>query len=580
MTKLHMTSLARIDEQIDQEQLKSLRRRYLSGRPMRYVFRPFLMSVMLAALMIGLLAVIVEVSGDSRWFRATFLLFFIALESIYTTNWLNHPQQLPLDRSTYRAAELLLLLILVFIASWLIFDQGIPTKDMLFEYLRAPQTLILNGHFLITALLAAIIWRLATQLSEIFTKLQVSEFELRFHSLPLAQRKERAEDQPIQFGRGELVDAFVRSWLLGGLLLVFAIGFSTIDQQSVEKLTAPLASGRASLEPRLLSALLLYFIIGLWLLSQARLMNIHARWLLNNVNADENARQKWQRTSLLILALVVLIAAFLPIGSTSAISQIINVVLFWGMAIAYLIIFLLILPFAMLLALFSGQGIEEVTPPPTLEPTFMQPPLESGSSYFGETIAMVLSSGFWSVLIIVVLLALLFYFRERRLAGRGLIKDQQLIERFINWLKEVWANLRKQARSLQDTLILMRETESSGEENPGERSRWRFLRVSSLSPRDQLRYFYLSTVRRAGDQGVKREPSGTPNEYVDNLKQSWPEVEEEFDDLTKAFLKARYSSREISAEDIPPVKGTWKEVRRELNQKPTSVEEPMEGSEE
>lgn len=76
MTKLHMTSLARIDEQIDQEQLKSLRRRYLSGRPMRYVFRPFLMSVMLAALMIGLLAVIVEVSGDSRWFRATFLLFF------------------------------------------------------------------------------------------------------------------------------------------------------------------------------------------------------------------------------------------------------------------------------------------------------------------------------------------------------------------------------------------------------------------------------------------------------------------------------------------------------------------------
>jgi hypothetical protein len=579
MTKLHMTNLARMDEQIDPDQLQSLGRRYRSGRPMRYVVRPLLMAIMLTALMVSILAVVVEVSEDSRWFGATFLLFFIALEAIYTTNWLNHPRQLPLDRAAYRAAELLLLLVVVLIVSWIIFDQGIPDRDMLIGYLRTPHILFLNVRFLILALLAAIIWRLAIHLGQIFTRLQISEFELRFHSLPLAQRKARVEDQPIQISRGELVNTFLRFWLLGGLLLVVAVGFSTLGQQTVEKLMAPLASGRASLEPRLLSALLLYFIIGLWLLSQARLMHVHARWLLNNVNADEDARQKWQRTSLFILALVFLVATFLPIGSTSALSQIINVLLFWVLALAYVIILLLVLPFAMLLAFFSGQGIEEVPPPPPLEPNFMQPPLESTPSSLGETLSMVLSSGFWTVLIVLLILAILFYFRERKLADREQLKHLHLGERILLWLKDFWSRLHGKARSLQDTLLLLRETESFDEETQSVRSRWRFLRLSSLSPRDQLRYFYLSTIRRAADKGVKREPAGTPSEYVKDLKQSWPEVEEGLDNLTKAFLKARYSDKEISAEDIPPVKGTWKDVRRELNQKPFPTDSPVEKEE-
>ena len=297
MTKLYKTNLARMEMHVDGDRLEELRKQYRAGRPTRYIIRPLLMAIMLTALMVGLLSVVVEISEDSRWFGLTFLLFFIALEAIYTTNWLNHPRQLPLARSTYRAAELLLLIIIVRIASWIIFGEGIPQTAELLEYLRAPQTLFLNGRFLITVFLAAIVWRLAILLSQIFTKLQISEFELLFHSLPLAQRKARADDQPIQIGRSGLVESFTRFWLLGGLLLVAAVGFSTLEQQSVDTLMAPLAAGRANLEPRLLGALLLFFIIGLWLLSQARLMQVHARWMLNNVEIDENARQKWQRTS-------------------------------------------------------------------------------------------------------------------------------------------------------------------------------------------------------------------------------------------------------------------------------------------
>lgn len=567
MTKLHNTNLARMSMHIDEDRLQSLRQRYRAGRPMRYVVRPLLLTIMLTALLVGMLAVVVEVSGDSRWFGLTFLLFFIALEAVYTTNWLNHPRQLPLDRATYRAAELLLLIIIVRIASWIIFGEGIPDSAELIEYLHAPQKVFLNAPFFISILLAAIIWRLAIQLSQIFSQLQVSEYELRFHSLPLAQRKARADDQPIQTGRKGLVEAFTRFWLLGGLLLAAAVGISTLEQQSVETLMAPLASGRANLEPRLLGALMLYFIIGLWLLSQARLMQVHAGWLRNNVQADENARQKWQRASLLILLLVFVVAAFLPIGSTSALSQIVSVILFWILAIANVIIFLLVLPFAMILAFLSGRGMEEAAPVAPLEQLAMPPPMESGASGLSETLSMVLSSGFWAVMIVIVAMALLFYIRERRQAGQGQGAALRIWDQILTWLRNTLARLRGQVLSLQDSLMLLRESESVADQTTTTRpSRWRFLRVSGLSPREQIRYFYLSTVRRAGDRGVKRPSAGTPSEYVEDLKENWPEAEEGLEELTDAFLKARYSDKAISEEDIPPVKNRWKEVRRELRQ--------------
>lgn len=566
MTKLHSTNLARMEMHIDADRLQSLHKRYRAGRSMRYVVRPFLMAIMLTALLVGMLSVVVEVSGDSRWFGLTFLLFFIALEAIYTTNWLNHPRQLPLDRATYRAAELLLLIVVVRIASWIIFREGIPDSAELMEYLRAPQSLFLNIPFLISVLLAAIIWRLAILLGKIFSQLQVSEFELRFHSLPLAQRKARADDQPIQISRKGLVEAFTRFWLLGGLLLVAAVGISTVEQQSVKTFMAPLASGRANLEPRLLGALLLYFIIGLWLLSQARLMQLNAGWLLNNVDTDVDSRQRWQRASLLILVLVIVVAAFLPIGSTSAISQIVSVILFWLLAIANVIIFLLVLPFAMLLALLSGQGMEEVAPIPPLEQAQIPPALEPGTSLLPETLSMVLSSGFWAVMTVIVAMALLFYFRERRQAGQGPGEGLRILDQILTWLRETWAKLRGQALSLQESLLLLREPKSEADQAIPTQSRWRFLRVSGLSPREQIRYFYLSTVRRAGDRGVKRPSASTPSEYVKELKENWPEAEEGLDELTEAFLKARYNDKTIGEDELPPVKDTWKEVRRELRQ--------------
>ena len=176
-------------------------------------------------------------------------------------------------------------------------------------------------------------------LSKIFYELEVSEFELRYFSLPLAQRKERADDQPIRLGRHALVQSFTRYWLWGGMLLCVLVALSRLDGRSLqETLLSPLATGGAELPPGLLAALLAYFLIGLWLLSQARLLEMDARWLLNGVEKDEQMRRTWQRSSLAILLGIALFAAFLPIGSTTALSQLVNLLIIGALFLAQLVV--------------------------------------------------------------------------------------------------------------------------------------------------------------------------------------------------------------------------------------------------
>ncbi len=54
----------------------------------------------------------------------------------------------------------------------------------------------------------------------------------------------------------------------------------------------PLALGGSGLEPNHLIILLLYFGLGFWLLSQAKLMEMNARWLVNGINKEDQIGEK------------------------------------------------------------------------------------------------------------------------------------------------------------------------------------------------------------------------------------------------------------------------------------------------
>lgn len=575
MTKLHSSNLAKMAGKADQDTLQELRQAYRAGRWMRYVVRPLLMAVLVVALMVGMITLIKTVTLDDRWSRLVPLFLLIALEAIYTTSWIKHPDRLRLDRSAYRAAELILLVIVVRLVTWIVFDDTLLNFAQVTFYLGNPLPFFLNGPFLVTLLLALICWRLANILGDTFTRLEVSEFELQFYSLPLAQRKARSDDQPIHTSRRQLLLSFTRFWLWGGLLLVFAVGLSTLEIRSLDALKNPLAIGRLGLQPGLLIMLLLYFGIGFYLLSQAKLMEMNARWLLNDIAADEEMKKRWQKASLLLLLLVGGVAAFLPIGPNLAIGRILTALLYVIFFIVNIIIFLLSIPILLLFALFSGQPVEEAAPLLPLNPQFLEAAPPPEPSPLAETLTMVLSSAFWAIFLFVAVMALLFFLRERKSIVKG-ESAGQIWQQFLQWLNGLWWRLWQWAGNIRLQLPKMTRERDDDSQTGGEnRRRWRFFRLGALAPREQIRYFYLSTVRRAAEKGVKRESAETPLEFAEDLKDNWPVVEGEVDDLTAAFLKARYSDQPITKEDIPETKETWKDVRRQLKKRSTPDEDEV-----
>ena len=98
----------------------------------------------------------------------------------------------------------------------------------------------------------------------------------------------------------------------------------------------------------------------------------------------------------------------------------------------------------------------------------------------------------------------------------------------------------------------------------GDFTQFDFTHINGLTPRQQIRYFYLSTVQRAADRGVARAESETPLEYMADLQEQRPEAAEELDTLTNAFLKARYGRQELQKEEANRVKKRWKTVKRLL----------------
>jgi hypothetical protein len=90
------------------------------------------------------------------------------------------------------------------------------------------------------------------------------------------------------------------------------------------------------------------------------------------------------------------------------------------------------------------------------------------------------------------------------------------------------------------------------------------LRLSRLAPRELVRYFYRSTLRRAAEGGLPRRAAQTPYEYSVTLVQHLPEAQQDIAELTDAFVVAEYSPRPVGDTDAQRARQPWERVRRRL----------------
>ncbi len=177
----------------------------------------------------------------------------------------------------------------------------------------------------------------------------------------------------------------------------------------------------------------------------------------------------------------------------------------------------------------------------------------------------IFSSAFWAIALIASIIAISFFLKDR-----GLKFNRHGLQRLWLTLKLWWQQLRQglnnQVQDIQGALqsVFKRDDEKSLEKKPPP---WQFIRVNSLSPREKVYYFYLSTLRRADQQGVTRQDGETPLEFVNDLKTNWPDAEEEIEELTEAFLHARYSPSPIDEDEVTPLQKQWKRLKSNLRKR-------------
>lgn len=532
----------------------------LAGRTSyQRVVEPMLLAGLVTALALGPILIIRLLTGRPYGYLPL-VAFLVALESILTTRWLTHPDQRTLNRFYYRAAEIIVVLVGLRLISWVV-EGSVPGAAELRGLLLSPSSFIDVTYFLLIVL-TFFTWERGMAFASIFSGLILSSDEITYYSLPPATRRQMAGELPPDSNRLQQVGRFVQQWTIGGMLLIFCAALTTYELPALVTVGAIdlRTIGRLGLHPTMLAALLLYFLLGFWLLSQARLAAMRVRWLSDGVSAAPAITRTWHRSSLMVVAGVALVASFLPIGGTFAIARVIQAILgFFFLILNLLMAFFGFFVYLLLSLLGSPQTSEETfeqvggfTPPDLGE---FQPPVQPPSLLMGSL--------FWTAVVVVAVVAAVFFLRQR-----GVPLNQLGVGRWwanlVAWWRAFWGRLTGRVDELSQMVrARLRVGQPAADEAAAP---WRFVRLNALSPREQVRYFYLAMVRRAAERGVARRPQETPLEFVRELKAEWPEAEVDVETLTDAFLEARYSPRPVEKAAVNPVKQTWQRVKSSLRQ--------------
>ncbi len=91
---------------------------------------------------------------------------------------------------------------------------------------------------------------------------------------------------------------------------------------------------------------------------------------------------------------------------------------------------------------------------------------------------------------------------------------------------------------------------------------WQFWEARTA--RERVRRFYLALLQRASQAGHARRPDQTPSEYAVALKPHVPGDESALDELTTAFVQARYSRRDFLPDEVGWLRRLWQKLQARL----------------
>jgi len=529
----------------------------LVGTQLVGTIRSLLIAGMMACVVVSLVGVVQRVVPYWPGQYLALLAFFVCLEGIATERLLKGYSLGSGTRLQVRVVEWVLILVVLRLMLSLLGGWANLTRDVS-RWLVDPGA-IFDAAYLMTALILLIVWQTSISLANDLLLLETSAYvepappttSDRFW-IWITRPRDRTDTQAAMRHLSGVFSS-------GGVLLLIFTGLAHLDFDLLVRMEHPSTSG-------IVLTALVYFLLGLALLSQAEFSSLHYQWQFDGIEVSPRIAPRWAVLGVASVAAVALVALLLPTGYSVGLLQalyvaligIFNVVVRFLMGIlsAILVVLTYILQF-----LFGSDVAPQApsipSPPPRLpEPV---PTTTEGLAW----LELLRTAFFWGLLVWIVGYSFYQYFRQRsdlwsKLKGIGLL----------TWFVDLWRALFLGGRQVMTKARygLRAAIKRIGSRVAPSSLRKRFLSLRSLTKRELVRYFYLSTVRRAGQVGWRRRPSQTPYEYQETLSEKAPASEADIAVLTQAFVEARYDVREFGPEEARVVKQAWQRVRTLLRQ--------------
>jgi hypothetical protein len=509
------------------------------------LLRPVLIVLLVVSLDVLMVTLLTRFMGDAApWFLPSLLGLAVvaAVVGSATTTVLAQPAQRIHRSALYRLAELGLFVVLARVVVW-VTQSGVPNIQQMMD---SPMETLIDPLFVVCGLIVALSWSVSVEITD-----DMNQLALRGDEILMGKwRSDRFAGDMRAAGvdRRSILQYFTFRWATLGLFAIVLAALLRRDM-TYESMFSVMRQG---VEPAVMTALIVYFVAGLLLISQGQLAGLRSRWTLEKAQTSPSVVRSWPVHLVVVMGIVVFVSLFLPLGGTFLLARVLTSVI--GALFAVILFAYNLIGFALLWLVSLVAGDE---PPPRVvmpqEEMVISPPPEAMPSILPPWAP---SAFFWLAVVALVAYAAFVYFHDRGVRFAWL-------SWLIQILKMRWFELRRAVRSVRLRAALAVPAFDASRVQGG---RFGWLRGQWQTPDEWVRYVYLAMLHEADQSGIARRPSETPLGYAPRLQGQLPEEGQAADVevVTEAFVENRYGGSHADEALADDVRGRLRALQRAL----------------
>lgn len=551
----------------------------------RSLWRPFLITILSGCLVVAFMAFARRIVPSLPFGYTQVVLVMGLITAVIgcaSTTWLAQPGQRGSRNAGYRAAELAFIIAFARLAVWAAIGDW-PGFDLILR----PIDSLFDPYFIVALIAVFMAWIMATAMTDDMIAMGLRPDDIYMSRSFTDKWQDTA--RPVYTDRPAILRRFTGRWVVGGVLLVVMAAGSRFAAPQ-RGFFLPIIG--QNIDRSVIIAAIVYFLVGLALISQGQLALLRARWTLQKTPSAPGILRNWPVYALILILVAAFISALLPLGGTFHLALILTSIIEFAYWLVLQIFGTIVGLFLLLASLFRGEEA-----PPAPEPTPVPPPPMTPEPPVDPSVVFPPWAGgavFWIIAALLLGYAAYIYF-----GGRGVT---------FAWLRQLWDMLRKRwnqmvgsYREWQATHI---RTDEDGDSSPGGRRRRRllgWLGYRGLDPDAQIRYYYLAMLEQAEQVGHPRRASETPHDYAPRLADQLargtvlPEASDDpirtevdsaeadseqnvpedamgdvasggasIQELTDAFVRVRYAEGHFAERDASRLREKWNQIKRLL----------------